>query len=478
MISTTPRRLVTVQGECFEVSYHGSPVSGSRDGVVHHFHLRDLKTPRDVLRISVFRGGVLDAYVPSAMEFDRRENTVVLNVIRRAFDRGDVSFDRANGSVNYTEISLEPSDFAKSLARTDKEIASYITHKAYLLSYRYPTQSTTTRPPIPFAEEIDLDYLGVGSDDVRRIVERMAAQGMLEAVMETDGRPAEKLLASYESEDADDAKFARQALDQARKSVSEPDGKIHPKVGAVVVKNGKVLSQSHRGELPQNHAEFIALERKLPDDAVSGATVYTTLEPCTTRNHPKIPCTDRLIERKVARVVVGMLDPDMRITGRGIRKLRDANIVIDFFPSDIMKEVEELNREFTRFCEQQNNARNSDGAKLEAQVAELKRQNIELSRKPYDEFLGKKVEILISRLSTVGKRLMRHLVEREPLEVGRSFFPDVSGDIQFQQLSIAMEMGIIRHREVRVGSGMLLRTDYEINPQFVSVLRDLLYREE
>jgi pyrimidine deaminase RibD-like protein len=344
------------------------------------------------------------------------------------------------------------------------------------LSYRYPAQPATARQPIPFAEEIELDYLGVGIDDIRRIIERMAAKGMVDAVMETDARPTEKLLASYESEDADDAKFARQALDQARKSVSEPDGKVHPKVGAVVVKNGKVLSQSHRGELPQNHAEFIALERKLPDEAVAGATVYTTLEPCTTRNHPKIPCADRLIERKVARVVVGMLDPDMRITGRGIRKLRDANIVIDFFPSDIMKEVEELNREFTRFCEQQNNARNSDGATLEAQVAELKRQNVELSRKPYEELLGKRVEILISRLSAIGKRLMRHLVENEPLEVGRRFFPDVSGDDQFQQLTIAMEMGIIRHHEVRVGSGNLLRTDYVINPQFRPVLEDLLYR--
>jgi hypothetical protein len=168
----------------------------------------------------------------------------------------------------------------------------------------------------------------------------------------------------------------------------------------------------------------------------------------------------------------------MRITGRGIRKLRDANIVIDFFPSDIMKEVEELNRDFTRFCEQQSNATNSGGARLEAQVADLKRQNVELSRKPYEELLGKKVELLISRLSSVGERLMRHLVENEPLEVGRRFFHDVSGEDQFQQLTIAMDMGIIRHYEVRVGSGNLLRTDYVITPQYRPVLEDLLYRGE
>jgi pyrimidine deaminase RibD-like protein len=153
-----------------------------------------------------------------------------------------------------------------------------------------------------------------------------------------------------------DYQFARLAIDEARKSVSESDGRPHPKVGAVVVKNGRVLSTAHRGELAANHAEYIALEKKLSDEAVAGATVYTTLEPCTTRNHPKIPCAERLIERRVSRVVMGMLDPDTRITGRGQRKLRAAGIVTDFFPAGLMTEVEELNREFTRFCEQRSQA--------------------------------------------------------------------------------------------------------------------------
>lgn len=150
----------------------------------------------------------------------------------------------------------------------------------------------------------------------------------------------------------DDRTFAVLAIQEARQSVPESDGRPHPKVGAVVVKNGKVLSSAHRGERPENHAEYIALEKKLPDEAVAGATVYTTLEPCTTRNHPKIPCADRLIERKVARVVIGMLDPDDRISGKGQRKLRKAGIITDLFPHDLAMEVEELNREFTRYCEQ------------------------------------------------------------------------------------------------------------------------------
>jgi len=192
---------------------------------------------------------------------------------------------------------------------------------------------------------------------------------------------------------SDDREFARMAIDEARKSVSENDGRAHPRVGAVVIKDGRILSKAYRGEQPCNHAEFLALEKKLSDEAVAGATVYTTLEPCTTRNHPKVPCAERLIERRVARVVMGMLDPDVRITGRGQRKLRTAGITTDFFPPDLMAEVEELNREFTRSCEQ--NVRTEVGpanmelwkevAGLRTEFAEFK-QNIEKRDKDRAEF--------------------------------------------------------------------------------------------
>ena len=190
----------------------------------------------------------------------------------------------------------------------------------------------------------------------------------------------------------DDRKFARMAIDEARKSVPENDGKPHPWVGAVVVRDGKVLSSAHRGEVPGNHAEFTALERNLSDVAVAGATVYVTLEPCTTRNRPKIPCADRLIERRIKRVVVGMLDPDDRIRGKGHRKLTNAGIEFSFFPHDLAMEVEELNREFTRFCEQ--NVRTEVGpvnmelwkevATLRADIAELRQS--EKERAEFENF--------------------------------------------------------------------------------------------
>lgn len=145
-----------------------------------------------------------------------------------------------------------------------------------------------------------------------------------------------------------DLKFIKMALSEAGKCVGEDD-RSHPKVGAVVVKDGVVLGSAHRGELaPGDHAEFTALEKKLGADSLVGATIYTTLEPCTSRGHPKVPCAHRLVERKVRRVVIGMLDPNERICGRGLWHLRESGIETDLFTHEYMAAAEELNREFIR----------------------------------------------------------------------------------------------------------------------------------
>ena len=145
-----------------------------------------------------------------------------------------------------------------------------------------------------------------------------------------------------------DRKFMELAIEQARKSVDE-GGAVRPKVGAVVVIDGKVMATAYRGELGEGeHAEYTALERKLEQATLAGATVYTTLEPCTTRNHPKIPCAKHLIDRRIKRVVIGMLDPNPAICGKGERLLRDHGLVVDRFTDELILQLEELNRTFTR----------------------------------------------------------------------------------------------------------------------------------
>lgn len=143
--------------------------------------------------------------------------------------------------------------------------------------------------------------------------------------------------------------FMALAVEEAAKCKAE-DGQHRPLVAAVVVKDGQILATAYRGELgPGDHAEYTALEKKIAAAGgnAAGATVYTTLEPCTTRNHPKQACAHRLIANRVDRVVIGMLDPNPNILGRGVLHLRQAGIAVEFFPRDLMAQLEAMNRKFT-----------------------------------------------------------------------------------------------------------------------------------
>jgi pyrimidine deaminase RibD-like protein len=133
------------------------------------------------------------------------------------------------------------------------------------------------------------------------------------------------------------------AVKLAEKSISEDDGP-HPKVGAVVARDGYVLETGFRGEgALGTHAEEAALG-KLSGAQAAKTVVYTTLEPCTSRK--RMPCAQRLITKQVERVVIGMLDPNPDIRGQGEWLLESAGISIGKFEPDLVKTIKAQNSEF------------------------------------------------------------------------------------------------------------------------------------
>ena len=125
-----------------------------------------------------------------------------------------------------------------------------------------------------------------------------------------------------------------------------------PMVGAVIAIDGEVIATAYRGETEDRcgdieHAEKTALS-KVSSHNLSRATVYTTLEPCTrhVRRKPGESCTDRLVRMQVGKVVIGMLDPNQGVCGRGVLKLQEAGIEVALFPHELAMEIRRQNDSF------------------------------------------------------------------------------------------------------------------------------------
>ena len=127
--------------------------------------------------------------------------------------------------------------------------------------------------------------------------------------------------------------WMRRAVDLAKQSEAEADKACAPRVGAVFVKDGRIVAEGYRGKAGKGcHAEYSAL-MLANESEIEGSTVYTTLEPCTKRGHPKIPCAQRLVDARVAEVVIGLFDPNPHIFRKGWKILKAAGIVLrDFAP--------------------------------------------------------------------------------------------------------------------------------------------------
>ncbi|MCS7173534.1 MAG: bifunctional diaminohydroxyphosphoribosylaminopyrimidine deaminase/5-amino-6-(5-phosphoribosylamino)uracil reductase RibD [Armatimonadetes bacterium] len=122
----------------------------------------------------------------------------------------------------------------------------------------------------------------------------------------------------------DDAHWMRRALALARSA--EGRTSPNPLVGAVVVREGQEVGCGHHAAPGEPHAEVVALRAAGP--LARGATLYVNLEPCD--HHGRTPpCTEAILATGIARVVVAHEDPDPRVRGKGISRLRAAGLEVE-----------------------------------------------------------------------------------------------------------------------------------------------------
>ena len=118
----------------------------------------------------------------------------------------------------------------------------------------------------------------------------------------------------------------------------------NPLVGAVVVKDGRIISAGWHRQAGTPHAEIHALN--MAGELAEGATLYVTLEPCSHFGRTP-PCVNKIIDAKIKRVVAATVDPNPKVAGRGIEILRNAGISVDV--GILQDDAQKLNEVFFKW---------------------------------------------------------------------------------------------------------------------------------
>lgn len=139
-----------------------------------------------------------------------------------------------------------------------------------------------------------------------------------------------------------DETYMRRALELAEKGV----GRVNPNpaVGAVIVKNGKIIGEGYHQFYGGPHAEINAFHNAVEE--VRGSTLYVTLEPCCHFGKTP-PCVDEIIGRGIKRVVIGVPDPNPLVAGQGVKRLQDHGIETN--TGVLEEECRKINEIFMRY---------------------------------------------------------------------------------------------------------------------------------
>ncbi len=119
----------------------------------------------------------------------------------------------------------------------------------------------------------------------------------------------------------------------------------NPIVGAVIVKRGKIIATDFHRKAGKPHAEVLTLKKA--GERAKGATLYVNLEPCCHTDKKTPPCTKSIIQSEIKKVVAAMLDPNPKVSGKGIKELQNAGIETEVGVMET--EAKKLNETFIKF---------------------------------------------------------------------------------------------------------------------------------
>lgn len=138
-----------------------------------------------------------------------------------------------------------------------------------------------------------------------------------------------------------DKKYMALAIEEAKKGMYLT--RSNPLVGALLIKDNKIIKKAHHSHFGGDHAELDLL-KDLRLDQTKDATLYCTLEPCCHNNKKTPPCVPLIIEKKIKRLVIASKDPNPNVNGKGLEALKEAGIEIS--SGVLEKEARELNQAF------------------------------------------------------------------------------------------------------------------------------------
>ncbi|MCH8566467.1 deaminase [Nesterenkonia sp. LB17] len=137
--------------------------------------------------------------------------------------------------------------------------------------------------------------------------------------------------------------LSTRAIEEARKSPG------NARVGAVIARGDNILATGYKDEVKGLHAEQVALQKACASNTnLSGASMYTTLEPCANSRTLRAPCAKLIADAGIAIVHIGQYDPNPQVNRLGWKYLRDHGVRLRDFPADLRQQAREASENFTR----------------------------------------------------------------------------------------------------------------------------------